>query len=191
LGRRRTNERRGAGAPSPRADRVATAAGTGLGCAAVGCLPVAALLFGLFPVYMYARSVVAWRAARDWVEVPCVVVSNKLVMTSVGGRRRRELELVYRYEYAGAQHTAKTLDLVEGRSGYDGAWEQELFRKYPSGTETVCYVDPADPARAVLDRDRMVAIWLPGVPFLLAGLILGVLIGAGFYRQRSPRAARP
>jgi Protein of unknown function (DUF3592) len=128
---------------------------------------VAALLLSL-----NAWTMNAHRAAQLWREVPCTIASSRFERTGEDGSA---LSMSYEYEYRGQHYTSDRLDLLPGRTGTDARWERELADRLPIGSQTVCYVDPAQPAEAVLDRDRSLTnvrtLRLLALPFLLATIV--------------------
>lgn len=135
---------------------------------------IAALLLSL-----NAWTVSAHRAAQHWVEVPCKIVSGRF---ELAGEEGTSLAMRYEYEFRGQHYTSDRLDLLPGRTGTDDRWERDLLDRLPVGSETICYVDPANPAEAVLDRDRALTnvrtLRLLAMPFLLAAV---VFFGAQLY----------
>ncbi|MCL4694175.1 MAG: DUF3592 domain-containing protein, partial [Candidatus Hydrogenedentes bacterium] len=146
---------------------------------------VGALLF-----YVHYATVSGIRAARDWVEVPCVIEESEYVQGDEGDRF---LQMTYRYEYDGQIYRSDRLDLLPGSMGDDGAWEDELFETHPAGSESVCYVNPRDPNEAVLDRQHGAGgarnVRLLSFPFLFAGGAFYVSEILRWFRSRSPADA--
>lgn len=48
-----------------------------------------------------------------------------------------------------------------------------LLRQYPAGAQITCYVDPASPMEAVIDRSIPLRYFVRGVA-VLAGMLLGI-----------------
>lgn len=131
---------------------------------------VAALLLGTNVWTKHAH-----RAALDWAEVPCTIRDSRFARSKEG---ESSLALSYQYDYRGQTYTSDRLDLLPGRTGTDARWERELAERLPPGSQTVCYVNPDDPAEAVLDRDRVLTnsrtLRLLAMPFLLAAIVFVV-----------------
>jgi hypothetical protein len=97
------------------------------------------------------------------------------------------------YTYEGRQYTSSRYDFVDFySSGREG--KQEVVDRYSAGTETTCYVNPSDPAEAVLVRgfSARYLIGLFGLLFLLPGLF-GMLwvVNAGRKRKAPSLVADP
>ncbi|GMV95284.1 MAG: hypothetical protein AMXMBFR82_50620 [Candidatus Hydrogenedentota bacterium] len=146
---------------------------------------VGAILFGV-----YYTTETGIRAARDWVEVPCIIEVSEYVQGDAGDR---SLQMTYRYEYDGQIYRSDRLDMLPGSMGDDGNWEDELFENHPVDSEAVCFVNPRDPNEAVLDREHGSAgarnIRLLSFPFLFAGAAFYVSEILGWFRSRSPADA--
>lgn len=120
---------------------------------------------GLLTLRHYTLS--ATEAALTWVPTPAVVERAEFARVDDGSR---VLDLEYRYEFRGITYRSDRLDLLPGRTGDDDAWEEQLLARWPVGSEVTCYVDPANPRMAVLDRQRGAAgagtLRLLAFPFL-------------------------
>ena len=131
-----------------------------------------AVMFAVGAGLMYARHATLRdiRAARDWVEAPCVIERSEYVNDDDGNPI---LTMEFRYAYEGQSYRSDVLDLLPGRMGDDSSWEAQLRKQHPVGSETICYVDPDDPEHAVLDREHGSSgannLRLLGFPFLFAG----------------------
>lgn len=155
------------------------AGGDGSRGAVVGLLVIAlaclAAGIGLHTVrYLSHRDLIA---ARSWVETPCTMERCEFIRDDDDGAH---LEVLYRYEVDGASYTSDRLDAVIGRMGDDDEFEERIQLLYPAGSTTVCYIDPEDPSRAVLDRhhgaDAPRRMWLLAFPFTCVGLVFLVML---------------
>jgi hypothetical protein len=104
---------------------------------------------GLFALSLHTLSGI--ETARNWVPTPAVVERGDFVRDDEGGRT---LDLKYRYEFQGQIYRSDRLDLLPGRMGDDNSWEEQLLARSPVGAEVTCYVNPANPQVAVLDREH-------------------------------------
>jgi len=99
--------------------------------------------------------------------VPCTVLSSEVKAHHDPDviNDTYSVSILYGYEFNGHQFQADNYN-VEGFQnassiGHDG--KQAVVDRFPPGTRTVCYVNPAAPAEAVLNR---------GLPFIvLVGLL--------------------
>ena len=110
-----------------------------------------------------------------WPAVPCLVTRSEVVafqpVPNVPSRYRLEVE--YSYESSGRAFQGRQVG-SRVRSTPERAEAEEWRSRYPVGGEAVCYVDPADPGRALLERDSramLYTIWFPGL-FLVGGLVM-------------------
>lgn len=150
--------------------------------AAVGCVFV--FVFGAFALastfLLYSSRVATPRRiaeAGSWIPTECRVLDIGFVKPErTTEPEKSHLSILYDYEFDGTTYSSNQIDLVPGRSGADADWEQELFRRLKKGSVTTCFVNPDDPADAVLDREHYESrSWL-GITLLL----LGILFGLGF-----------
>ncbi len=124
---------------------------------------------------------------RSWKKVPCTIVSSEV-------QERNDLKepyafaVRYRYEYGGQTYTGSAFK--RGYSGSDKySTTQQLVQKYPSGRNSFCYVNRADPGQAVLKRDSI------AIGLVLFFPLIFVVIGAGgtyfVWKKQPPEAAKP
>jgi len=80
---------------------------------------------------------------------------------------------VYAYEVGGRAYRADCLQPLD--PGWNSRGQSEaVVGRHPPGSRAVCYVDPADPSRAVLDRTVAAVDVLVGGLFPLGLLLAGV-----------------
>ena len=135
-------------------------------------LTLAATALGGVGVYGYGAALVNTVSARAWRPTPCTIVSAK----SEGYGNRSDLVVVFEYRVAGVTYRCDRYTFGPARVRPTSA----LLVSVRPGTEATCYVDPSNPARAVLDRGPKPALLfglIPLVIFILFGLAgLGGLI---------------
>ena len=160
-----------------------------------GCLPLGLALFGLiffvfgsFHIPSKIHNALALcNRARDWVETPAKILDLKLEHHY--GRRGSvsySIAILYQYEFNGATFTSERftpfLFVGEGKSGYS---RQNYLRYKPlfeSKTPILCYVNPGDPAEAIIDRTVRFKQVVGARFFGLLATFLGslpILIGVG------------
>lgn len=138
---------------------------------------VTSLIGGLFTALMW-DSFQRASAMHGWPQVEAVILSS-----GIDERRHDEfsakeyqVKLLYGYEWRGE---AKTAELLTARGN---PWSKDLARterqleKFPAGSKTMAYVNPADPDYAVLKPDSKAAgysIWFP-LLFVAGGLGIAV-----------------
>ena len=140
-------------------------------------------LFEVLIVREFGRAVGQW----SWKKVPCTIVGSEV-------QERKDSEepfafvVRYKYDYGGRPYAG--LEYKRRYSGTDKYTKaQQLVQKYPSGLSTSCYVNPKNPAEAVLKRDSLAI----GLVFFFP--LIFVVIGAGgiyfIWRKQPPEAKKP
>jgi hypothetical protein len=151
------------------------------------------MFLGIGGVFLYmlgVRPVLAVMRASGWVEMPCTVVSSRLKEdNSDEDGPTYSIEIVYQYECGGRAYQADRYDFLSLSSNTNVDARRAVVEANPPGRRTVCYVDPANPAEAVLER-RWTSEMLWGlfpIPFVLVG-VCGLLFGAlGLrFKQQKP-----
>lgn len=135
---------------------------------------LAALLLGvLLPIWRE-------RAAQAWEQVPCTILSSEVASSKRKGKTTHRPVITFQYEYAGATRVSDEYALSGWKVGGSSSAHEVVARHAP-GSSAQCFVDPADPATAVLMRS-IEPIWLPlglGVVFLGLGVFLLVRVATG------------
>lgn len=127
-------------------------------------------------------------AAQTWEAHPCTIVSSDI--QSSRSKNGITYRVAIRYRYAVGEN-----DFESGRYGFaDGVWssgyksKQAILDRYPAGAQAICYVNPLDPAEAVLSRgwenDLLIGI-IPAI-FLLIGILGLVFSGKKVPKKPSP-----
>jgi hypothetical protein len=133
----------------------------------------------------------AWQM-HLWVQTPCRVVSTEPVaylwgaqwQDAVPGITLYGTAVAYRYEFGGNQYSANRYAASWSYARIGRVTPEEALAQFPPGRELICFVNPGNPAEAVLDPyfthwqvDAMMEI-----PPLL--LVIGILAPAHFFRER-------
>lgn len=140
-----------------------------------GCL---VLFFGIFLAVGCALSYfLLWRpmsrfvAAQSWQEVPCTILSSQVAESSDSDGSTYKVAVTFSYTGSdGREHRSSRYDFMSvSSSGYDG--KAAVVARYPVGTRTTCWVDPENPAEAVLSRDFSLTYLVGLFPlvFVIAG----------------------
>jgi len=130
------------------------------------------LVWGCVMLYLSAMHPLwlTWQAS-GWVETPCTVTASEYKVDSISRLTPTIANIVYRYEFHGVPYQSDRFDFVKFSSGTSyRAWER-VIKANPHGTRTVCFVNPARPAEAVLERRWTSSMWWGLSPIVL------VLIG--------------
>lgn len=135
---------------------------------AFGCVFLPFFVLGLFFLVMIVREVIASASTYTWQAAPC-----RMIESEVRGTGDNYGWFAYlRYEW----DTGESI-----RSSRPFASYREALRfthRWPAGSSTTCYLDPRDPAGALLERKSSglgLALFIP-LPLLF--MLIG---GAGFY----------
>ena len=142
-----------------------------------------------FMIFLQARDVPDIRAASAWTETPCTVLESS---SESGGNGAWRLRVRYRYEADGRTHESGRWtwnDTKESRSVEGVAERDELLARYAPGATATCWVDPADPARASLER-ASVGGPLAGIAFCSLFVLAGLGLAASAWRPRCKRKRR-
>ncbi len=152
--------------------------------AQAGCLIPFGLIFmvagGALLWFLSIRPVLRVVDAYTWPEVPCTVVESHVAESSDSDGTTYKAAVTFTYTYEGQEHTSSRLDFVDFfSSGYDG--KAAVVARYPAGSRTVAYVDPSNPAEAVLVRSfsARYLIGLFGLLFFLPGLLVVIFAVRG------------
>lgn len=124
--------------------------------AASGCiLRLVGVIFllvgsGVF-VGLSALPLRGWFVAQDWPAVPCTILSSEVLTHSSSDGTTYSIHIRYAYEWEGTHYEGDTYNFFSGSSsGYER--KQAVVDQYPAGETRECYLNPADPAEAVLNR---------------------------------------
>lgn len=146
---------------------------------------LAFFLMGSLFEFFVIREFVAILRTYSWQQTPCRILSSEVV--SEDNRYR----CFVRYEYTIGSDTFVSEKFK--RNFHDGDYDKQAGRvqQYSVGSSAVCWVNPADPSEAVLQRDSI----LFGLVLLFPLLFIGIG-GIGIYAmwariQPKPSENRP
>jgi hypothetical protein len=169
--------------------RTHAAARVGLGCVGPALVVTVGSVFvlagSLFLYFAVAKPLFQCLAAKSWVPTPCVVLSSRVVKG-----KAFHLAISYAYEFNGQQHQSSHYQFGEWGSP-SSRGKKAIVARYPRGWKAVCYVNPKDPAEAVLDRDLHWAMLWNGL-FLLQFVAVGaaILCFALLHVRKKPVSSR-
>jgi Protein of unknown function (DUF3592) len=142
---------------------------------------------GLVLYFITIRTVLEIRAAAGWAETPCVITSGSIEShRGSKGVTTYSLNIRFRYEVDGREYLGDRYNFSDSSSS-NRKWREEVLRKHPPGSRTVCFVNPDDPLEAVLNRDSGGTEWFGFIPGVFIVIGLAMFFGAG----RSARSRRP
>lgn len=127
-------------------------------------------------------------AVMNWPEVPCTIVSNDSEAADGDDEFTPAAVVEFRYEFEGRTYTGEHLAFP--RMPGDEPVETEDVVQYEPGSATVCYVNPGDPAQAVLERSVPPDLAIGFAPLIFALVGAAGLIGVLVHRVRASARAR-
>ena len=161
-----------------------TGSRAGAGCLALFALPFAAVGVGAF--VWAGKTLLDWRAASGWAAVPAEIVNVELEEhEDDDGATTYKTTATYRYDYAGQTHTGHRVAIDFGSDNI-GDFQQRIYYElrgaHGRGAPITAYVDPNEPANAVLNRELRVGLLaIKGVfALVFGGAGFGLLFGARF-----------
>ena len=142
---------------------------------------VTGLVFG----YVFlAAHVNQFMAARYFVPVKAAVLSTRVISTARARHnpaRIYSIKVEYRYRIKGRDYRSDRYAFINNDRFTDPLYAKRTAARFPKGAGVTVYVDPANPARAVIDnrypRSPWLLLVLP-VLFTLFGILV-VLFGLG------------
>lgn len=139
---------------------------------------VVAAAGGVFTWLMW-RSYERASGQRDWEAVPARILQSEVASRKIGENVPHEYShgLLFGYEVNGERFTSERLTLRGALWSKDAGRVAELAKQYPVGSDQTAWVDPEDPAHAVLKLDSKApgySLWFP-ILILVGGL--GVICG--------------
>lgn len=163
------------------------------GCLALFFLPFLAI--GLVSFWLMGmRPWLNLVAARSWEQVPCTVLESHVDESSDSDGTTYKVVVFFSYRHGGQDYRSNRYNFLDFYSGgYDR--KAETVASYPPGKRTFCYVDPENPAEAVLVRDFSGGYLIGLIPLIFVAVGGGGLIfalgGGGRPRQADPVAGSP
>jgi len=136
------------------------------------------LLFGGIFLYFLVPEIAANLAAARWTLRSCRILSSGVGTDDVRDgddpqvRTLYRLNVTYSYETAAGRQQSARYRFIDPYTDSRAAAESAAARYYP-GAAVPCYVDPDNPAQAVLDRRLS--------PFTLIVLLPGAIAGLGLW----------
>jgi hypothetical protein len=152
----------------------------------VGCivLPLLGIALCMLSIYLLGiRPALRVLDAREWQPVSCRILSSKVTTYRSSGSSGtlHRVDITFAYEYGGKTYTSDRYDFMgdSGSGGYDS--KVRVVAQHPVGSTKTCYVNPAPPHDAVLDRGlpaRMFWVLIPLIllPIAFLGLILALML---------------
>ena len=149
-----------------------------------------AILGGVIFFFVTVRPLSKILSARQWAAVPCTIISSEVKSHSGNHGSTYSVNIFYDYVLNDREYKANRYDFLGGSSsGFSG--KQAIVARYPAGSKALCYVNPADPAEAVLERSFTPVMWVGLLPLAfvllgLAGVVSTVRKGRMMASMRGP-----
>lgn len=143
--------------------------------------------FGMLFFYMFfIRPVMGVLDARDWRATPCTIISSEVSVHDGDDNNTYSVDITYRYEVSGRVFTSDRYSFVTGSSsGRSG--KQRIVNAHRPGSMKTCYVNPADPQDAVLNRGMTAGIWVGLMAGVFPAIGFGGIIGVAYAQHRRNR----
>ena len=137
----------------------------------------------LYP--MGIRPIARTIDAESWPAVPCRIVAAEVKSHSDSDGTTYSIEITYEYQYEGRNYQCDRYDFIGGSSsGYKG--KERIVEGYKTAASPQCFVNPKNPAEAVLKRGWHAALLfaLFPLPFLAVG------VGGLYFSLRRTKTGR-
>jgi hypothetical protein len=121
--------------------------------------------------------------AKSWVTVPATVVSSKVKSHTRDDSTTYRPDIPYRYEVGGEEYLGDQYSFMGGSSsGFER--KAAIVRQYPKGGSFTLFVNPANPAESVIQRESSPELLVGLVPLLFICVGAGIMI-AGFRAKKA------
>jgi hypothetical protein len=111
---------------------------------------IVVICFAWFAMFIYPMF--ECYKAKSWVQTPCRIIGSSVITNHTSDEDTYKIMITFSYEFNNVKYTSKRYDFFNfDFNSYSSA--ENFIKFYPPGKETICYVDPANPDEAVLDRD--------------------------------------
>jgi hypothetical protein len=108
---------------------------------------------------MTGRPLLRWWSAQGWPATQCEVVSSQVATHPGSEGDTYSVDIEYRYYVEDRSFTSRRYDFMKS-SDTARADKEALVETYPPGRVFECFVDPQDPAEALISRRfRMAYLW--------------------------------
>lgn len=175
---------------------MATKRKTSLGTRFLTLFFLAFLAAGCLSEYLAARAMLMHVRARRWVEIPATIRQLDLESRTGGrGATVHRVACAYSYHYGGREYHNRRVGLGHFSSDNVGSWHQDTHRRLADarwrGYTVPCFVNPADPTQAVLDRELRFGLLVFHLTFATVfgglGLVLTVVSAWAWWHARRQR----
>lgn len=131
--------------------------------------------------FALGRPLQVYLNAQKWPQVACTIDDARIIETTKTNDEGRQYmlysaKITFSYELAGKRYTSDRV-YISGFSSKQSSNRQEwvdYIAPFAERRTTVCYVNPADPSEAYLDRS------LPLVDLAIGTLITAIFLGCAY-----------
>lgn len=134
----------------------------------------------LIVLFMTVLPVVSYMRQSKWVETDCRIAVSEVVLREAGRDSNTRVKIIYTYSLDGQNiYTCEQINSLHGSNYWTSAENAEVvLGRFPYGSKGKCYVNPDNPAKAVLERsiDTKGLLTSAGLGLLLAACGIGVVL---------------
>ena len=163
----------------------------------IGLGLVFAVVGGAVFTFLFAVPFVRTLASAGWEARPCTVARSTVRSWSTDDGTSYRADILYKYSAHGREWRSNRVTFFSALSSGRGE-ARAIQDRYPAGSDHTAWVDPADPAQSVLEREFRPRYLLGLLPllFLFAGAALmrfgwKQLHAGGEFEERRPEPATP
>jgi hypothetical protein len=142
---------------------------------------VGAIFFTIFsglPLYRVMTS-------GGWAKTECTILKSS-VKSHSGDSTTYSVEIYYKYKYLDKPYTSDRYSFSTGSSSGSRA-KHEIVKAYPPTSKHLCFVNPRDPAYAVLNRNTTSGMYFGLITLVFVLFGGGGLIGVFFWKPKVGR----
>ncbi|MEN8772735.1 MAG: DUF3592 domain-containing protein [Akkermansiaceae bacterium] len=135
---------------------------------------LALALMGGFFVFVLGRGYLRAKETREWPGHPAVVVVSEVSDRQIGKAKEYCHKLVYEYRIDGEFYRGARLKRRENPYLKEESKILPSVNSFPVGSKVEAFVNPDDPAEALLEHETRApgySIWFPAL-FLIGGLMV-------------------
>jgi Protein of unknown function (DUF3592) len=128
------------------------------------------LAMGVVFIFLVGREVARSAATYTWTPTECLILSSAVKEGT--GNQPYSFEVRFQFEWKGGSYTGDRHRRSDSKGSNYGDM-QRLVERYPAGATARCFVNPAAPTEAVLERS---ALWMA---FALLVPLVFIIVGVG------------
>ncbi len=147
----------------------------------------------IFMAYRSVSMVATWQRAKGWVETPATIEHLDLKVDHDDDGTTYRVVCSYTYVFNDATYQSDRVGLTGGSDNI-GSWHQDTYDRLKHHRDAIeseplsCWVNPTNPAEAVLDRSLRKSLLLFNLLFAVAfGGVSVVVVWFGRIKRRRNR----